>query len=70
MLRHIRGYGLAAAVALGVAVFALNQQGLAQTRKKDVRMEKGTMPGGVTLFGTDKVSPVLEGRELATFGGG
>ena len=33
-------------------------------------MLKGTMPGGVTLFGTDKVVPKTEGREIATFAAG
>jgi hypothetical protein len=66
----VRTIGAALVVALGVAVFALGPQGQGQTRKKDVRMEKGTVPGGVTLFGSDKVSPLKPGMEIATFGGG
>jgi hypothetical protein len=64
----VRSLGAAVLVTLAVAVFALNAQ--TQQAKKDVRMDKGTVPGGVTLFGSDKVSPLVEGRELATFGGG
>ena len=66
----VRTIGAVVVVGLAVAVFAMNQQNQAQSRKKDVRMEKGTLPGGVTLFGSDRVSPIIEGRELATFGGG
>lgn len=70
MLRQIRNVAMGAAAALGVAVLALSAQVKEQDRKMDVRSTKGTMPGGVTLFGTDKVTEQKPGLEIATFGGG
>jgi peptide-methionine (S)-S-oxide reductase len=69
-MRQFRTIGIAALVALGVAMLAIAQQSQTQDKKKDTRMEKGSMPGGVTLFGTDKVVPLTEGREIATFAAG
>lgn len=41
-----------------------------QEKKMDPRANVGTMPGGVTLFGSEKVTPLRDGLEIATFGGG
>ncbi len=56
--------------ALAVAVFALNSQNSTTNQKKDIRMLKGNMPGGVTLYGTDETVPLRKGREIATFAAG
>jgi peptide-methionine (S)-S-oxide reductase len=69
MLRQIRTVGIAAVVALAVAVFAITSQNAA-SQKKDIRMQKGNMPGGVTLYGTQNVVPLTKGREIATFAAG
>ncbi|HXH61930.1 MAG TPA: hypothetical protein VNI20_11300 [Fimbriimonadaceae bacterium] len=58
--------GIAIAVTLGVAVLAMAQQ----DKKMDLRSKVGTMPGGVTLYGSDKVTPLHKGLEVVTFGGG
>ncbi len=62
----------ASAAALGVGIIALNSQSQTTTQEKkpDVRGTKGTMPGGVTLFGTDKTVAKKEGLEIATFAAG
>lgn len=70
MLPQIKTVGIACVAALAVAVLAFATQNNAQAQKKDIRTMKGNMPGGVTLFGTDKVVPLTEGREVATFAAG
>lgn len=62
---------MAFVAALGVAVLAMSYQ--SQSRpdaKTDVRMTKGALPGGVTLFGSDEATPLRSDLEIATFGGG
>ncbi|MEX2244393.1 MAG: peptide-methionine (S)-S-oxide reductase MsrA [Fimbriimonadaceae bacterium] len=70
MLRDFRLYGVAAAAALAVAVFAINTQNVTKEQKTDVRATKGNMPGGVTLFASDKTVPLKDGLKFATFAAG
>lgn len=62
---------MAFAATLAVAVVAMSYQ--SQSRpdaKMDVRMTKGALPGGVTLFGSNEATPIRTDLEIATFGGG
>ena len=57
-------------MALGFAVFALSSQNKPKDQKMDVRATKGTLPGGATLFASDKVVPLKHGLQVATFAAG
>jgi peptide-methionine (S)-S-oxide reductase len=65
-------FGAAGIAALGLCLYAMqnHQTTTHQENKTDVRATKGTQPGGVTLFGTDKTLPVKEGTQIATFAAG
>src|SRR5690349_25166950 len=72
MLRGLMTFGAAGIVALAIyAMTAQNHQTTTQQEnKKDVRATKGTQPGGITLYGTNKTVPVKEGTQIATFAAG
>ena len=69
-MNSARWTGIAFLALFAVVGFTLSDQRRAQEIKTDVRLQKGTTPGGVTIFGTNKVTPVPEGRKIATFGAG
>jgi peptide-methionine (S)-S-oxide reductase len=71
MLKGIIAFIAAGAAAFGyLTLSAQNQTTTDQEKKPDVRATKGTQPGGVTLFDTDKTLPVKEGTQIATFAAG
>ena len=61
-----RFFGLFAVVlAVGGAV-AFSQQG----KNMELQVDVADLPGGVTLYDSDTVTPLKDGMEIATFGGG
>lgn len=58
--------GIALVATLAVVGYTSSQN----PSRKDVRLEKGTVPGGVTLFGSNEVTRVPKNRSIATFGSG
>ena len=70
-MRRTRIIGMAFAATLAVAVVAMNYQSQSRPESQtDVRMTKGELPGGVTLFGSSESTPLRSDLEIATFGGG
>ena len=70
-MNSARWTGIAFLALFAVVGFTLSDQSRAQQEvKTDVRLQKGNTPGGVTLFGTSRVTPVPEGLQIATFGAG
>ncbi|MCH7903101.1 MAG: hypothetical protein IH944_00880 [Armatimonadetes bacterium] len=65
-MSNARPFGLFAVVLAVGGAAAYSQQG----KNMELHLDAADLPGGVTLYGSDAVTPLRENMEIATFGGG